>query len=138
MFKYFALLILFCGSLTCIAQQPVTQAIVNRPFTIRPAKAVYYSFVVPASSAGAEVSGRFEASGGTGNDVEVYILDEDAFVNWQNGHRVHTYYNSGRLTQANVKTSLPSEGTYYLVFSNRFSVVANKAVVADVSLAYER
>jgi hypothetical protein len=138
MLKLFALLTLLCASLACIAQQPITQPIINRPFTIRPARAVYYPFVVPAGATQVGVSGRFEASGGTGNDVEIYILDEDAVVNWQNGHRVRAYYSSGRMTQGNVNATLPSDGTYYLVFSNRFSAVSNKAVVADISLAYER
>ena len=73
------------------------------------------------------LSGKFRARGGSGNDIEVYILDEDGFENWRNGHRASTYYNSGRVTVGRFNVKL-SEGIYYLVMNNNFSVVSNKAV----------
>jgi hypothetical protein len=107
--------------------------IVSEAFTIAPGKYAWFRFGVPDS--GGNVVGRFRASGGGGNDVEVYILDEDGFENFKNGHRVQTYYNSGRVTVANINISL-SSGTYYLIFSNTFSAVSNKAVNGRVALRY--
>ena len=107
--------------------------IVTEAFTIGPGKYAWFRFGVPDN--GGNVVGRFRASGGGGNDVEVYILDEDGFENFKNGHRVQTYYNSGRVTVANINVSL-SSGTYYLIFSNTFSSVSNKAVNGNVALRY--
>jgi len=107
--------------------------IVTEAFTIAPGKYAWFRFGVPEN--GGNVVGRFRASGGGGNDVEVYILDEDGFENFKNGHRVQTYYNSGRVTVANIDVSL-SSGTYYLIFSNTFSAVSNKAVNGRVTLRY--
>ena len=79
---------------------------------------------------------RFRASGGGGNDVEVFILDADGYENWQNNHTVRTYYNSGRITVGKIRARL-SEGEYYLVFSNTFSTLTPKAVEAEVYLVWE-
>lgn len=73
------------------------------------------------------VKGKFRATGGSHNDIEVYILDDDGFENWRNGNQAQTYYNSGRVTVGTYGVTLPA-GSYHLVFNNRFSVVSNKAV----------
>ena len=67
--------------------------------------------------------------------MEVYILDEDGFENYRNGHRTQTYYNSGRVTVGTINVTLGS-GRYYLVFNNSFSTVSNKAVNARVEMQY--
>lgn len=81
----------------------------------------------------ATVTGRFQARGGPGNDIEAYILDQDGFVNWSNNHGTPTYYNSGRLTVGTIKTLL-SAGTYYLVFNNRYSPADAKTVEVSVEM----
>ena len=44
-----------------------------------------------------------------------------------------------RVTAAKLHVQLPQEpGTYYVVFSNRFSWITNKAVVADVKLQFNQ
>lgn len=126
--------------ITLAAAAPVTPVhaqsnragIVTEPFTVEPGQYRYYSFTVGDR---ASVAGRFRAQGGSGNDVEVYILDEDGFENYRNGHRVQTYYNSGRVTVGTINVTLGS-GRYYLVFNNSFSTVSNKAVNARVELQY--
>jgi hypothetical protein len=77
--------------------------------------------------------------------VEVVVVSEDAFTNWQNHHSVATYYNSGRVTVGSIDARLPStignsgqSATYYLIFNNTFSVFSNKAVSADISLHFNR
>lgn len=79
------------------------------------------------------VAGRFTAEGGSGNDIRVLVLDEDAFVNWKNGHSVNTLYNSGQVTVGRLNLRLPS-GNYYLIFSNTFSTFTNKVVTSDIAL----
>ena len=73
------------------------------------------------------VAAKFRARGGSGNDIEIYILDEEGFENWRNGHRVQTYYNSGRVTVGHFDVRL-ARGKYFLVMNNKFSVVSNKVV----------
>lgn len=107
--------------------------IINGGFTVKAGDARYWNFNVGGK--GGTVTGRFKAEGGSGNDIECFILDPDSFENWRNGHRVRTYYNSGRITVANINVTLPA-GNYVLVFNNRFSSVSNKAVNAVVELRW--
>jgi len=108
--------------------------LVDGAFTIPAKQAITYKFT--GDSKGGRVTGRFRATGGRGNDVEVYILDEDGYENWRNGHAVKTYYNSGRITVANIDVTL-GKGKYILVFSNMFSAITPKAVEAKVKLSWE-
>jgi hypothetical protein len=62
-------------------------------------------------------------------------MDEDAYENWRNGHTVNTYYNSGKITVANIDVTVV-KGKYILVFSNMFSSITPKAVEAHVALSW--
>jgi hypothetical protein len=107
--------------------------IVNTAFTVKAGDAKYWNFHV--GSYGANVVGRFRAEGGSGNDIKCLILDADSFENWRNGHRVRTYYNSEKITVANINVNLP-QGEYVLVFDNTYSVLTNKAVTANVEMTW--
>ena len=80
---------------------------------------------VPAQ--GFRVNGRFQAQGGGGNDIEMFVLDADGFENWKNGHTVNTFFNSGRLTVKSFDFCL-AQGQYFLIFNNKFSWLTPKAV----------
>ena len=85
------------------------------------------------------LQGHFSATGGAGNDVQVYLMNDDEFVNWRNHHPINPIYNSQRATQGTVNVSLPSDaGTYYVVFDNRFSFISPKAVQDNLTLQYTR
>ena len=123
------LIVLFSLSVTAI---PLGRAvIVNTAFTVKAGDARYWNFKV--GSAGASVVGRFRAEGGSGNDIKCLILDADSFENWRNGHGVKTYYNSEKITVANINVNLPP-GEYVLVSDNTFSALSNKAVTANVEM----
>lgn len=125
------LVVLFTWSVTA---SPFGQAvIVNTAFTVKAGDAKYWNFHV--GSDGANVVGRFRAEGGSGNDIKCLILDADSFENWRNGHRVRTYYNSEKITVANINVNLP-QGEYVLVFDNTYSVLTNKAVTANVEMRW--
>lgn len=120
-----------------VPPQPREETITNTAFTVKANGYLYYRFTVAPDAANVWVDGNFSASGGSGNDIEVYLMDEDAFVNWQNNHPVRTFYNSGRLTQGKIYAGLPPRaGTYYLVFNNNFSLITPKAVQASATLHY--
>ena len=74
---------------------------------------------------------------GLSNDIEVFVMPEDDFVNWQNGHPAKTLYNSGRVTVGTLNVNLPADaGTYYLVFSNKSSLLTQRNVLVDAALTY--
>ena len=106
-------------------------AIVNTAFTVKAGDARYWTFNVRGNDA--RVVGRFRAEGGSGNDIRCLILDADAFENWRNGHNVRTYYNSNKITVANINVNLGA-GEYILVFDNTFSPITGKAVTANVEV----
>jgi hypothetical protein len=117
--------------------QPRVMNLVDTAFTLNAAQGMHWNFNVPASATDVRVEGTFSASGGARNDVEVYLLSDDEFVNWQNNHTVSTLYNSGRMTQGTLNAALPpGVGTYHLVFSNKFSLLSPKAVRASIRLHY--
>lgn len=98
---------------------------------------MYYTLSVPSNATQVNIQGRFSATGGSGSDIEVYVLDQDEFINWRNGHPVRTFYNSGKVTVGTVNVTLPSgAGSYYLVFDNGFSLLTPKAVQEDITMTY--
>jgi hypothetical protein len=85
------------------------------------------------------LSGSFTASGGSGNDVEVFILSQADFTNWQNGHSYSALYSSGRVTTATFNVSLPTPSAgqtsdYHVIYSNTFSWISTKQVNTTVDL----
>jgi len=109
----------------------------NGAFTVSALAANNYTFTVPAGAFDVTMKGHFAATGGSGSDIEVVVVSEDEFVNWQNGHPSKAFYNSGRVTQDTIKLNLPSDAaTYRVVFSNKFSLFTPKAVEANVDLNF--
>jgi zinc-ribbon domain len=97
----------------------------------------WYQVSVPPGVTSVSISGHFTATGGMGNDITVYILDEDGFTNFKNGHPAQTFYNSEKVTTATIDAALPNRPTsYYLVFDNRFSLLTPKAVQLSATLNY--
>ena len=97
-----------------------------------------FKVIVPQGATNAVLEGTFTASGGSGDDIEVTLLDEVQFLNWQNRHKFQPLYESGRITADRMKVTLPPDAsTYVVVFSNRFSLLSAKGVVADLKLRYD-
>jgi hypothetical protein len=106
-------------------------------FTVGALGASNYSFVVPAGAFQVTMKGHFAATGGSGNDIEVVVVNQDEFTNWQNGHPTKAYYNSGKTTQDTINLTLPADAaTYYVVFNNKFSLFTPKAVQANVDVNF--
>jgi hypothetical protein len=113
-----------------------TQLIANTAINVKALGSTYYKFAVPPGATSVFVEGHFSAAGGAGNDIESFVLDEDSFVNFQNNHAANAYYNSGKVTQNSINARLPGGGNYYLVFNNKFSLIAPKAVQVNATLHY--
>jgi len=113
-----------------------TENVVNGLITVGARNYNDYEFTVPSGASGVSVSGSFTASGGSGNDIEVLVMDSTDFVNWSNGHTASAYYDSGQETTGSISASLPAGATYYLVYSNMFSILSSKDVQTTVNLVY--
>jgi len=125
------------SSSTMISQEH-TVNIVNGMVILNAGQYWYYLIKVPPRALNAYVSGTFTTSGGSGNYIEVIIMDSTNFINWQKGHPASTYYDSGQITTSSFDVSIPPGvwGTYYLVYSNTFTILSNKNVQTTVNLIY--
>jgi hypothetical protein len=118
------------------APKPHFLPITNGAAAVPAGSYLWYTFVVPLGASTVAVNGHLSATGGTGNDIDCYILDEDGLANFKNGHPATTYFNSGKVTQAKIGAVLANPGTYYLILDNRFSLFTPKAVQIDATLSY--
>jgi hypothetical protein len=110
--------------------------ITNGAAAVKAGALSWYTFVVPAGATTVAVNGHFSATGGSGNDIECYIVDDDGLTNLKNGHQARAYFNSGKVTEAKIGAVLAMPGTYYLVLDNRFSLLTPKAVQIDAVVSY--
>lgn len=95
----------------------------------------HIDFSTIAGSTNNQVVGRFQAYGGSGNDIRIMIMTQDDYTNFINGHSANTYYNSGKVTVDNLSVRLPSGyGTYTLVFDNYFSITTGKEIHGNIRL----
>jgi hypothetical protein len=118
--------------------QQLWYTIVNGSFVVPPRTFKPFEIVVGDGMARPWIEGTFTASGAN-NDIEVLLLDEQQYNNWQNRHDFRSAYASGRVTADKFRIELPNEpGKYFMIFSNRFSIFSNKGVVADLKLRYDR
>lgn len=119
-----------------ILSQQHTANIVNGLITVGANSYDDYQFSVPSGASGASIQGSFTASGGSGNDVVVIVMDSTDFTNWANGHSANTLYYSGQMTTGTISASLTAGDTYYLVYNNQFSILSSKNVQTTVNLTY--
>jgi hypothetical protein len=112
------------------------EQIANTPVTVNADGYYYYSFKVPPGARDSIVQGHFRVAGGTGNEIEAYILRKDDFEGWWNGEQRPTIYQSGKAIQSTIEARLPAGDVYYLVLSNQVSQASSKVVWIDVTLTY--
>jgi hypothetical protein len=70
----------------------------------------------------------------TGKDVEVFVFDEAGFAEWPRA--TSAVYFSERVGSASDRIHLSRNGIHYLVVSNSFSVVTDKALALKAVLEY--
>lgn len=125
----------FATSSTSNLRLPRTVNIVNGLITVQAGQANYYQFTVPASTSTATLVGTLTVSGGSGNYIELLVMDHTNFVNWQNHNQYSTHYDSGQVTTHNFSVPLPISGTYDLIYSNMPSTIS-KNVQTSANLYY--
>jgi hypothetical protein len=116
----------------------LTEAVVTGAFIVEPRTFKPFKITLAPGMTNARLHGTFTATGAR-NDIEVTLLNEAQFANWQNRQKFDAAYVSGRVTSGTIAVTLPpGPATYFVVFSNRFSIISNKAVTADLQLVYDR
>jgi hypothetical protein len=114
-----------------------TEVLGEAAFTVNAGTLHSYKVSVPAGAYGVNLKGHFSATGGKGSDIEVFVFNQDGYTNWQNGHQARTFYSSGKVTQDTLNLNLPAQpGYYYVVFSNKFSLISQKAVQAHLNVTF--
>jgi hypothetical protein len=58
----------------------------NPAFIVNRGASYSFKLTVPAGASNVKLQGHCVASGGSGNDVEVWVLTEDIFANCENRH----------------------------------------------------
>jgi hypothetical protein len=98
---------------------------------------VSYKIIVTPEMQYPVVSEKFQATGGSGNDIIGVLTDESGYENWINGHESQVYWTThGQQTTGTFQVRLPP-GTYYLAFSNKFSAFTDKNVFLNAALKYQ-
>jgi len=111
-------------------------------FTVKAGSLSYVSFNVYKAG---RVLGRFQAMTGNGDDgkaaittgavntIEAVITDARDFENWKNGRPARVLYQSERISTGSMDIPL-QPGQYYLAFNNRFSLLTDKTITANILL----
>jgi hypothetical protein len=114
---------------------PVSQKVLNGQIIVKSGGFIQYRIQITPDMRDPHLSGRFNASGGSGNDIEVVLASEDEFTNWINGHQAKVYYSGGKKTTDHFDVRL-DPGAYILAFNNKFSLLTDKMISGDISLNY--
>ena len=117
---------------------PVNQKVATGQIIVKAGGSVQYRITITPEMVEPTVTGSFNASGGSGNDITAVIADETNYTNWINGHQSRVFWGTeGKQTTGRFEVTL-RPGMYYLAFSNKFSAVTDKQVFLEVDLSYKR
>ena len=115
-----------------------SQSTGDMAFTVKAGDFESYKFVVPKDQLYVTLQGHFSVGEGNENDIEVYVLSDLDYTNWQNGYTTFRFYDSGKVAGGDMNVSLLADPawTYYVVFNNRFSAATPKYIQANMTLRY--
>ncbi|MEX2059891.1 MAG: LEA type 2 family protein, partial [Nitrosopumilaceae archaeon] len=100
------------------------ETIVDSVYRVEPGTYTSIYFTLQCT---ATIQGGFSARAALGDDIIVYILDENQFNLFDRGESASTYYNSGKVGYDTFDLTL-NPGTYYIVMSNTYSIFSTKTV----------
>ena len=78
------------------------------------------------------IQGGFIAHAGLGDNILVYLVDEEDFKLFQNDNEFRSYYSSGKVESDTFDVVL-NPGEYYVILSNTYSSFSTKTVQLQVS-----
>jgi len=95
------------------------------------------TIIVPKDFKDIHLIGNFITEGGSGNDVYVYLMSEEEYLNYANGHNYNVIYSSGKATTKSFNIPIPNPGNYILVLDNKFSLFSDKLVRISLDMTYK-
>jgi hypothetical protein len=96
-----------------------------------PAGHYHWFDVEPNDPRPCRLTGRVVVLDGGSHDVDVFVLDEDAYINFQNGREFLPTFADQRTAAVTLDLPLESGRRYYFIVSNRFSAFTDKVVDID-------
>jgi hypothetical protein len=123
--------------LRVLERKTYTRRLVRSSVTVKAGILREIPFTVDADMGNPRLEGQFYASGGSGNDIIVGVMNQIDYTNWSNGHAAGSVYFSGQVTAGKLSNSLPETGLYFLVLSNKFSSYSDKEVYSNIQLKFE-
>lgn len=130
--RYAILIVLLFGG--CAANKPAAVTSIRLTHdTVRVPAGSYFAVAFSVPQGTAEVVGHIAAIGGSGNDIGAYVLGDDAFTNFVNGHEFRAYFSDEKTSATVIQAGPLPPGSYHLVFDNRFSAISAKTVIGAVT-----
>lgn len=103
--------------------------IVNDTFRIGPGGYYYVGFT---SSCSFNLQGGFIVNAALGDDIYVYVVDDDDFKKFEADRDFSVYYQSGKVEYDTFDKNL-SAGKYYIIMSNHHSLFSTKTVQLEAA-----
>ena len=88
----------------------------------------YVSFSMPCTGT---IQGGFIANAALGDDIKIYLLNQNQFNGYKNNENVSTYYNSGKVEYGTFDVTVNADN-YYVIMSNTFSSFSTKTIQLEV------
>lgn len=100
------------------------QTIIDSTYKVNPSSYSQVYFVLQCK---ANVQGGFSANALLGNDIIVFILNEENFEKFEDGQNASTYYKSNKV-ESGIFDVVLDPGEYYIIISNEHSIFSTKTV----------
>jgi hypothetical protein len=114
------------------AQVPSRTDLFMGQIVVKAGSYVSHTFTVQPDMVNFHVVGRFDTSGGSENDIQAVLVDEDEFQNWINGRQAKAFYSTEQVTHRTLDVGPLAAGRYVFAFSNKFSESTDKYVFAQI------
>ena len=98
---------------------------------IGPGNAIYFSFNLEEYD---ELFIEFEVTAGANKDIDFYILNSENYDKWMNSESFSYYIFRSRAVYATIDFIAPDDDTFYVIFSNSFSIITSKTVEIDFTI----
>jgi predicted nucleic acid-binding Zn ribbon protein len=114
---------------------PHEEKLIGERITVKAGSFSSRDFTITDHMEEARLVARFEASGGSGDNIQVCVATADEFRNWINGNQARVLYSRKATVDSFNVDPLPP-GKYTIGFSNKHALLFSRDVTADVTLHY--
>ena len=103
--------------------------LVDKSYRVGPGS---YTFIGFEKDCSFNLQGGFIANAILGDDIYVYVVNEDNFQKYDSGQEFSSYYDSGKVEYDTFDTNLEA-GKYYIIISNQHSLFSTKTVQLEAA-----